>query len=73
MDKQNLKCTWQTTPNGIGYVKVTHSFQELKNRVIYSDNNEKSTRTVVASNTASISTYGLLTNIETVDTKKQTI
>lgn len=51
-------------------MKVTHSFQELKNRVIYTDNNEKSLKRVFRESADSIRTYGLLTNIETVDTKK---
>lgn len=55
----------------INNVKVTHSFQDLKNRVIYSDNNEKSLKRVTRENTNSIATYGLLTEIETVDTNKQ--
>lgn len=50
---------------------VKKSIQELKNRVIYSDNNEKSLKRIIADDTNSIATYGLLTAVETVDTNKQ--
>lgn len=50
---------------------VKKSIQELKNRVIYSDNNEKSLKRITADDTNSIATYGLLTAVETVDTNKQ--
>ena len=51
-------------------VSVKQSIQELKNRVIYSNNNEKSLLRVIQQDNNSISTYGLLTTIETVDTNK---
>ncbi len=51
-------------------VSVKQSIQELKNRVIYSDNNEKNIKYKQASDTTSIATYGLLTKVETVDTNK---
>lgn len=51
-------------------VSVKQSIQELKNRVIYSDNNEKSLLRVTQEDINSISKYGLLTEIETVDTNK---
>lgn len=50
---------------------VKKSIQELKNRVIYADNNEKSLKQVIVADNNSISTYGLLTIIETIDTNKQ--
>lgn len=49
---------------------VKKSVKDLKNRIIYSDNNEKSVKRVSVSNGDSVSTYGLLTAIETVDTNK---
>lgn len=49
---------------------VKQSIQELKNRVIYTDNDEKSLKRVEAKKQDSILTYGLLTTIETVDTNK---
>lgn len=49
---------------------VKKSIQELKNRVIYTDNNEKSLKRVTISDNENISSYGLLTAIETVDTNK---
>ncbi len=57
--------------NTYSAISVKHSIQELKNRVIYSDNNEKSILRKTASDISSINTYGLLTSIETVDTNKQ--
>lgn len=51
-------------------VSVKQSIQELKNRVIYSNNNAKSLYKVSREDKNSISTYGLLTTIETVDTNK---
>ena len=44
------------------------SIQNLKNRVIYSDNNEKSLLRVVREDRTSIEVFGLLTEIETIDT-----
>lgn len=49
---------------------VKQSIQELKNRVIYTDNDEKSLKRVINSDDKSIETYGLLTTVETVDTNK---
>ena len=57
--------------NTYSAISVKHSIQELKNRVIYSDNNEKSIKKVLKDSPQSIYTYGLLTAIETVDTNKQ--
>ncbi len=49
-------------------VKV--SMQELRNRVIVADNNEKSQKRVVVEDAGAISKYGLLQEVETIDTSK---
>jgi len=49
-------------------VKV--SMQELRNRVIVADDNEKSQKRVVVEDAESISKYGLLQEVETIDTSK---
>lgn len=54
----------------INNINIKHSIQELKNKVIIVDNNEKSLRTISKQNDNSIATYGLLTSVESVDTKK---
>ena len=59
--------SFQTVNN----VNVKHSIQELKNRVIYTDNNQKSTMRITRQDNQSIATYGLLTDVEKVDTKKE--
>ena len=55
----------------INNVHIKQSMQELKNRVIYTDNDKKSAYKVMRQDRNSISTYGLLTDIERVDTKKE--
>lgn len=52
-------------------IKTKKSFQELKNRVLISDNKEKNIKYVEEKNDASIRTYGLLTAVETVDSSKK--
>lgn len=54
----------------INNINIKHSIQELKNKVIIVDNNEKSVKTIFKQNDNSIKTYGLLTSVESVDTKK---
>jgi len=54
----------------IGGVSVKTSIEELKNRIIYTNNDEKSTKRVTAQDDSSISQFGLLTNIEQIDTSK---
>lgn len=49
-------------------VKV--SMQELRNRVILADDSEKSQKRVVVEDAESISKYGLLQEVETIDTSK---
>lgn len=49
---------------------VKKSIKDLKNRVIYTDNNETSVKQIIRQNPASISSFGLLTTIEEVDTNK---
>lgn len=51
-------------------ITTKKSLQDLRNRVIFSDNNDKSLRKAERSNSNSISIYGLLTAVETVDTDK---
>jgi len=46
------------------------SMQDLKNRVIIADNSDKNRKRVTVSNSTSISKYGLLQDVETVDTSK---
>ncbi len=46
------------------------SMQELRNRVIVADNNEKSQKHVVVEDENSISKFGLLQEVETIDTSK---
>ena len=54
----------------INNINIKHSIQELKNKVIIADNNEQSIKTISKQNDNSISTYGLLASVESVDTKK---
>ncbi len=56
--------------DSIAEVRTTKSIQELKNRVIYTNNDAKSTYRVVKDDVASINKYGLLTAVETIDTNK---
>ena len=56
--------------NTYSNISVKDSVENLKNRVIYTNNDEKSTYNVTRDNPASISTYGLLSTVETVDTSK---
>lgn len=56
--------------DSIADVRTTKSILELKNRVIYSNNDAKSVYKVVKEKSDSIATYGLLTTVETVDTNK---
>lgn len=49
---------------------VKKSIKDLKNRVIYTDNNEKSIKSIESFDNENILTYGLLTAVETVDTNK---
>lgn len=56
--------------DSIADVRTTKSILELKNRVIYSNNDAKSVYQVKEENVNSIATYGLLTTIETIDTNK---
>lgn len=51
-------------------VSTKMSIQELKNRVVYTNNNEKSTYSVRQEKAESINTFGLLTVVESVDTNK---
>ena len=51
-------------------VSVKQSIQDLKNRVRYANNNEKSVEFVEQKNTDSMAIYGTLTQVETVDTNK---
>lgn len=57
--------------NTINAVTVKHSMQNLKNKVIYSNNDEKSIKRVGSQDNKSIAKYGLLQAVETIDTKKQ--
>lgn len=54
----------------IAEVETQKSIQGLKNKVIYSNNDEKSVFQVEQHNQDSINTYGLLTSVETIDTNK---
>ena len=54
----------------INNINIKHSIQELKNKIIIVDNNEQSIKTISKQNDNSISTYGLLASVESVDTKK---
>lgn len=54
----------------INNISIKHSIQELKNKVIITDNNEKSIKTIFKQNDDSVGIYGLLTTVESVDTKK---
>ena len=54
----------------IAEVETKKSIQGLKNKVIYSNNDEKSVFQVEQHNQDSINTYGLLTSVETIDTNK---
>lgn len=57
-----------TTQNNIS---VKHSIQNLKNRVIVTDNaNDKITKERIERDNASIAIYGLLTHVEKIDTDK---
>ena len=52
-------------------VSVKHSIQNLKNRVIVTDNaNDKMTKERIERANASIAIYGLLTHVEKIDTDK---
>lgn len=51
-------------------VETKISIQDLKNKVIYSNNDEKSVYQVERHNQNSINSFGLLTSVETVDTNK---
>lgn len=58
-----------TTQNNIS---VKHSIQNLKNRVIVTDNaNDKITRNFPLQENDSILTYGMLTHVEKIDTDKK--
>ena len=58
-----------TTQNN---VSVKHSIQNLKNRVIVTDNaNDKITRNFPLQENDSILTYGMLTHVEKIDTDKK--
>lgn len=46
------------------------SMQELKNRVIVADNSDKNRKRVTVSDSESINKYGLLQEVETIDTSK---
>lgn len=56
--------------DSIADVRTTKSILELKNRVIYSNDDAKSVFQVKEENTNSIAKYGLLTTVETIDTNK---
>ena len=58
------------TNKTLNNISVKNSMQELKNRVIYTNNDEKSVKRVSKTSDTSVKIYGLLTQIETVDTKK---
>lgn len=51
-------------------ISVKNSIQELKNRVLVTDNSEQSIKSIPADDPKSQSKYGLLTHVEKVDTKK---
>lgn len=51
-------------------VSVRQSIRDLKNRVFYSDNNEKNIKYIPAEEPDSIKIFGTLTHVETVDTNK---
>lgn len=51
-------------------ISVKQSIEELKNRVVITDNDAKSLYKLTKSDDVSIKTYGLLTAIESVDTNK---
>lgn len=54
----------------IGSVSKNRSIQDMKNSIIITSSNEKSTRVYVnAQDSASISTYGLLQDVQSVDSK----
>jgi len=54
----------------INSASVKVSMQELRNRVIVADDNEKSQKRVVVEDADAISKYGLLQEVETIDTSK---
>ena len=54
----------------INSASVKVSMQELRNRVIVADDNEKSQKHVVVEDADAISKYGLLQEVETIDTSK---
>lgn len=73
-----LKCLRAIIGNGFlvksdntySNVSVKQSIQELKNRVRYSNNNEKSVDFVEKASPESMAIYGTLTQVETIDTNK---
>ena len=54
----------------INSASVKVSMQELRNRVIVADDSEKSQKRITVQNAESISKYGLLQEVETIDTSK---
>lgn len=51
-------------------ISVKQSIEELKNRVVITDNDAKSLYKLQLSSFESIATYGLLTSVESIDTNK---
>lgn len=51
-------------------IQTKKSFQDLKNRVLISDNKEKNLKYVEKISNSSIKTYGLLTEVVTVSVEK---
>lgn len=51
-------------------ITVKNSIQELKNRVLVTDNSEQNIQSIPANDPKSQKKYGLLTHVEKVDTKK---
>ncbi len=59
-----------TSSNTYKDISIKQSIQELKNKVIMTDNDAKSLYNLQLSDLESIANYGLLTAVETVDTNK---
>lgn len=54
----------------INSTNIKVSMQDLRNRVIIADNSDKNRKRVTVENTESIGKYGLLQEVETIDTSK---
>lgn len=56
--------------NTYSNISVKDSVENLKNRVIYTNNDEKSAYAIPKDEPTSIATFGLLSTVETIDTSK---